>query len=57
MLDQGVRRFAVGLGAASTNDGGAGMLMALGLSLQDATTPLRPDPTDLQRWPAPTRAH
>jgi glycerate kinase len=36
LLDQGVRRFMVGLGGSSTNDGGAGMLMALGLSVQDA---------------------
>ena len=37
LLDQGVRRFMVGLGGSSTNDGGAGMLEALGLSLRDAT--------------------
>jgi glycerate kinase len=36
LLDQGVRRFMVGIGGSSTNDGGAGMLMALGLSLLDA---------------------
>jgi glycerate kinase len=36
LLDQGVRRFMIGLGGSSTNDGGAGMLMALGLSLLDA---------------------
>ena len=36
LLDQGVRRFMVGLGGSSTNDGGAGMLMALGLALTDA---------------------
>ena len=36
LLDQDVRRFMVGLGGSSTNDGGAGMLMALGLSLLDA---------------------
>ena len=35
LLDQGVRRFMIGLGGSSTNDGGAGMLMALGLSLLD----------------------
>ena len=35
LLDQGVRRFMIGLGGSSTNDGGAGMLMALGLSLVD----------------------
>jgi glycerate 2-kinase len=36
LLDQGVRRFMIGLGGSSTNDGGAGMLMALGVSLRDA---------------------
>ena len=36
LLDQGVRRFMIGLGGSSTNDGGAGMLTALGLSLLDA---------------------
>ncbi len=36
LLDQRVRRFMIGLGGSSTNDGGAGMLTALGLSLVDA---------------------
>jgi len=36
LLDQGVRRFMVGLGGSSTNDGGAGMLAALGVALRDA---------------------
>jgi glycerate kinase len=35
LLDAGVRRFMVGLGGSSTNDGGAGMLAALGLKLVD----------------------
>ena len=35
-LDAGVRRFMVGLGGSSTNDGGAGLLAALGLSFTDA---------------------
>ncbi|HEX4522546.1 MAG TPA: glycerate kinase [Casimicrobiaceae bacterium] len=35
-LDAGVRSFMIGLGGSSTNDGGAGMLAALGLSLSDA---------------------
>jgi len=35
-LDAGVRRFMIGLGGSSTNDGGAGLLAALGLSLTDA---------------------
>jgi len=33
LLDTGVRRFMIGLGGSSTNDGGAGMLAALGLRL------------------------
>jgi glycerate kinase len=36
LLAQGVRRFMVGLGGSSTNDGGAGLLAALGMSLCDA---------------------
>ena len=35
-LDAGVRRFLIGIGGSSTNDGGAGMLAALGLKLVDA---------------------
>jgi len=35
-LDAGVRRFMIGLGGSSTNDGGAGLLVALGVSLTDA---------------------
>jgi glycerate kinase len=36
LLDDGVRRFMIGLGGSSTNDGGAGLLAALGLALVDA---------------------
>ncbi len=36
LLDEGVRRFMIGLGGSSTNDGGAGMLTALGLRVVDA---------------------
>ena len=36
LLDDGVRRFMIGLGGSSTNDAGAGMLAALGLGLMDA---------------------
>ena len=36
LLDAGVRRFMIGLGGSSTNDGGAGMLAALGLRLRAA---------------------
>ncbi|HEY2864964.1 MAG TPA: glycerate kinase [Casimicrobiaceae bacterium] len=35
-LDAGIRRFMIGLGGSSTNDGGAGLLAALGLMLADA---------------------
>ncbi len=35
-LDQGVQRFLIGLGGSSTNDGGAGLLAALGVRLLDA---------------------
>ena len=36
LLDGGLRQFMVGLGGTSTNDGGAGMLAALGVQLLDA---------------------
>jgi glycerate kinase len=36
-LDAGCRRFIVGLGGSATNDGGAGLLQALGLRLLDAS--------------------
>jgi glycerate kinase len=36
LLGSGVRNFMVGLGGSSTNDGGAGLLCALGLKLVDA---------------------
>lgn len=35
-LDRGRRRFIVGVGGTSTNDGGAGLLAALGVILKDA---------------------
>ncbi|MBV1790224.1 glycerate kinase [Marinobacterium sp. D7] len=35
-LDSGARHIIVGLGGSATNDGGAGMLQALGVSLLDA---------------------
>jgi len=31
LLDRGVREFRIGLGGSSTNDGGAGLLRALGV--------------------------
>jgi len=36
LLDRGVRDFRIGLGGSSTNDGGAGLLQALGVRLADA---------------------
>lgn len=36
LLDRGLRDFMIGLGGSSTNDGGAGLLAALGLALRDA---------------------
>jgi glycerate kinase len=35
-LDAGARRFLIGLGGSATNDGGAGMVQALGVHLLDA---------------------
>ena len=35
LLDAGVRRFMIGVGGSSTNDGGAGMLAALGIKITD----------------------
>ncbi|KEO82860.1 glycerate kinase [Tumebacillus flagellatus] len=34
-LEQGVRRILIGIGGSATNDGGAGMLQALGVSFRD----------------------
>jgi glycerate kinase len=36
LCDRGIARFMIGLGGSSTNDGGAGLLEALGLALLDA---------------------
>lgn len=35
-LDAGLRKFIIGLGGSATNDGGAGLLQALGMKLMDA---------------------
>ncbi|WP_342510144.1 glycerate kinase [Sporosarcina sp. FSL K6-2383] len=35
-LDAGFRKFIIGLGGSATNDGGAGLLQALGMKLMDA---------------------
>jgi len=48
LLDEGIRRFYVGLGGTSTNDGGAGMLSALGLRLIGTfRRPVAPTPEGL----------
>lgn len=49
-LDAGVRRIVLGLGGSATNDGGAGMLHALGVVFRDRTgQPLEPVPSALAR--------
>ncbi|MCL6518121.1 glycerate kinase [Alicyclobacillus sp.] len=49
-LDEGYRRFIVGLGGSATNDGGMGMLEALGVRFLDASgTPVRPVGGELER--------
>jgi glycerate kinase len=48
LLDRGVSRFMIGLGGSSTNDGGAGLLEALGLALADHDgQPVAPTPAGL----------
>ena len=48
LVDDGVRRFMVGLGGSSTNDGGAGMLASLGLALADGNgAAIAPTPAGL----------
>ena len=48
LLDTDIRRFMIGVGGSSTNDGGAGMLAALGLELVDAAGhPIAPTPDGL----------
>jgi glycerate 2-kinase len=50
LLDEGVRRFYVALGGSSTNDGGAGLLVGLGLKILDAQgRELEPTPEQLAR--------
>jgi glycerate kinase len=47
-LDQGLRRFMIGLGGSSTNDGGTGVLVALGARLLDqAGNVIPPTPAGL----------
>ena len=50
LLDSGARRFLIALGGSSTNDGGIGMLVALGLKLLDAEGKLLdPVPSQLDK--------
>lgn len=49
-LDSGAGRLVVGLGGSATNDGGAGMLAALGAQLLDESNqPVPPNPAGLRR--------
>jgi len=49
-LDEGARRFLIGIGGTGTNDGGAGMASALGAKLLDARgKPLHPGGAALER--------
>lgn len=49
-LDAGVSRLVIGIGGSSTNEGGAGMLTALGVRLlDDDGLPVPPTPAGLQR--------
>ena len=48
LLDRGIRRFMLGLGGSSTNDGGSGLLHALGVRLYDGSSrELAPTPRGL----------
>ncbi len=50
LLAQGAHRFLIGLGGSSTNDGGIGMLSALGMRLYDANNNLlEPMPAQLAK--------
>ena len=54
LLDAGMRRFMIGVGGSSTNDGGAGMLAALGLRIYDDSG--RPVPATPQGLATAARA-
>jgi glycerate kinase len=50
LLDTGCRNLMIGLGGSSTNDGGAGLLVALGVRLRDAAgASVAPTPKGLAR--------
>ena len=52
-LDKGIRRFLIGIGGSATNDGGAGMLQALGFDLTDgAGRPIPPGAMGLKELSA-----
>lgn len=49
-IDRGCRNFIIGIGGSATNDGGIGMLKALGYEFYDAgDNPVRPIGNDLSR--------
>ncbi len=48
LIDEGIRHFFIGLGGTSTNDGGAGLLSALGVKFISSTRkPIEPTPDGL----------
>lgn len=48
LIDEGIRHFFIGLGGTSTNDGGAGLLSALGVKFVSSTRkPIEPTPDGL----------
>lgn len=50
LLDAGCRKFLIGLGGSSTNDGGVGMLSALGMQFFDAqNNEIAPTPAELAK--------
>ncbi|WP_369345610.1 glycerate kinase family protein [Caldalkalibacillus mannanilyticus] len=57
-LDRGCRRFILGLGGSATNDGGAGMLQALGFGLLDKEKqPIHDGGAELERIVEITTEH
>lgn len=54
-LDAGARSVVLGVGGSATNDGGAGMLTALGARFLDASgAPVGPGGGGSRPWPPPT---
>lgn len=57
-MDQGCRRFIVGIGGSATNDGGAGMLQALGYAfLDERGRPIAPGAAGLAELHTISAAH